>query len=84
MIQIQAQLNEELQKQPSDKERIRRLKDDRESSERLLRTMGQSVDRMKVRPGSPMRQRVKQARRESGNKAVIVLGLVLNVTYFAV
>ncbi|KAF5244738.1 hypothetical protein FAUST_2255 [Fusarium austroamericanum] len=70
--------------QPLDKAQLRRLKGEIEQTEKLLRTMSDSVSRLRIQPGAPMRLRMKQAMRESGQTAAMVLGLVLNVTYVAV
>ncbi|KAF4343937.1 triacylglycerol lipase II precursor [Fusarium beomiforme] len=50
--------------QPLDKAKIKQLKDEIAQVEKLLRAMSNSVDRMRVRPGSPMRERMKQAMKE--------------------
>ncbi|KAF5002779.1 hypothetical protein FDECE_10524 [Fusarium decemcellulare] len=84
LIDLDGRLDQALQAQPRDKEKIRRLKGDKQEVERILRLIGQSVDRMRIHPGSPMRDRINQAMKESGRKAVLVLGMVLNLTYFAV
>ncbi|QPC70664.1 hypothetical protein HYE68_001416 [Fusarium pseudograminearum] len=70
--------------QPLDKAEPRRLKSEIEQTEKLLRTMKDSVNRLKVKPGAPMRHRMKQAVRDSGQTAAMVLGVVLNATYVVV
>ncbi|RKK80941.1 hypothetical protein BFJ68_g17671 [Fusarium oxysporum] len=81
---LQDELERKQNFQLLNKSKIKQLKDEIAQVEKLLRTMTSSVDRMRVRPGSPMRQRMKQAMKEHGKTASMVLGLVLNVTYFAV
>ncbi|KAH7258065.1 P-loop containing nucleoside triphosphate hydrolase protein [Fusarium tricinctum] len=84
LCNLQDKLERELNSQPLDKGKIKQLKDEISEVEKLLQAMSSSVDHMRIRPGSPMRQRMKQAMKESGKTAAMVLGLVLNVTYFAV
>jgi hypothetical protein len=81
-------LHDELERikglQPLNKAELRRLKSEIEQTARLLRTMSDSVARLRVQPGAQMRLRMKQAMKDSGQTAAMVLGLVLNVTYVAV
>ena len=84
IFDLEDQLDQELRAQPRDKEKIRQLKQEKQQVEKILRLMGNTVDRMKIHPGSPMRERMKQAMKESGRTAAVVLGVVLNLTYFAV
>ncbi|CAM1507992.1 Fc.00g048400.m01.CDS01 [Cosmosporella sp. VM-42] len=81
---LEDQLDQELRAQPRDKEKIQRLKEEKQQVEKIQRLMRITVDRMRIQPGSPMRQRIKQAMRESGRTVVMVLGVVLNLTCFVV
>ncbi|KAF9767428.1 hypothetical protein IL306_000015, partial [Fusarium sp. DS 682] len=84
LYSLQDELERKQNSQPLDKAKIKQLKDEIAQVEKLLRAMSSSVDRMKIRPGSPMRERMKQAMKEHGKTAAMILGMVLNVTYFAV
>ncbi|KAH7127553.1 P-loop containing nucleoside triphosphate hydrolase protein [Dactylonectria macrodidyma] len=84
LFELDDQLDHEMRAQPRDRDKIRQLKEEKQQVEKVLHQMSQSVDRMKIHPGSPMRQRIMQAMRESGKAAAMALGLVLNLTYFAV
>ncbi|KAF5656549.1 P-loop containing protein [Fusarium heterosporum] len=84
LYSLQDELERVRDSQPLDKAEVRRLKSQIDQTEKLIRALSDSVESMRVHPGSPMRQRMKQAMKESGRTAAMVLGLVLNVTYFAV
>ncbi|RFN49026.1 triacylglycerol lipase ii precursor [Fusarium flagelliforme] len=71
-------------RQPLDKKEVRRVKGEIEQTEKLLDTISDSVERLRVQPGAPMRLRMKQAMKDSGKTAAMVLGLVLNATYVVV
>ncbi|CCF32236.1 hypothetical protein CH063_04656 [Colletotrichum higginsianum] len=81
---VEERLEKELRVQPRNKDKIRELKEEKEEVEKILRIMGDSVERMRVRPGFPMRQRMKKAMKEQGMNAAVALGVVLNVTFFVV
>ncbi|KAI1073328.1 hypothetical protein LB507_010919 [Fusarium sp. FIESC RH6] len=71
-------------RQPLDKKEVRRVKGEIEQTEKLLDTISDSVERLRIQPGAPMRLRMKQAMKDSGKTAAMVLGLVLNATYVVV
>lgn len=81
---VEERLEKEMRVQPRNKDKIRELKEEKEEVEKILRIMGDSVERMRVRPGFPMRQRMKKAMKEQGMNAAVALGVVLNVTFFVV
>ncbi|KAI5459403.1 P-loop containing nucleoside triphosphate hydrolase protein [Mariannaea sp. PMI_226] len=90
--QLDAQLEAELAKEPRDKGKVRDLRDRKESINRVLRQMDESreqmIDQMRVRPGSPLRERIARFMRGGGKdamaKAATLLAAVLNVTVFVV
>ncbi|KAF5008344.1 hypothetical protein FDECE_5387 [Fusarium decemcellulare] len=86
LAKLDAQLQRELKSGSKDK--VRDLKDKKAQVEKILRLMDESMGRMSVRPGGPMRERIKQAVRTGGREvkghAVVVLAAVLNVTLFVV
>ncbi|KPA37451.1 hypothetical protein FLAG1_09741 [Fusarium langsethiae] len=84
LCNLRHQLEHKQGSQPLDKEGLRRLKSEIAQTEKLLRIMDDSVNRLSIKPGAPMRLRMKQAMRESGQTAAMVLGLVLNAAYFVV
>jgi hypothetical protein len=84
LFSLQDELDQKQREQPPDKVEIKRLKHEIKSTERVLEAISNSVDRMKVRPGSPMRDRMKLAMKEHGATAVTALGMVLNIAFFAV
>ncbi|KAJ4327230.1 hypothetical protein N0V84_002360 [Fusarium piperis] len=78
--QLEAQLQEELVAQPRNKERIRRLREEKAQMEKLTKLMKESMDCMKVRPGSSVRQRIRQALRDKGRDAAFILATALHIT----
>ncbi|KAF9869947.1 hypothetical protein CkaCkLH20_12556 [Colletotrichum karsti] len=84
MSNVEKQLELEMREEPRDKDKIRQLKTKKQEIEKILRLMNGSVERMKVHPGSPMRDRMKDAMKKHGMDAVAALSAVLNVTYFVV
>ncbi|KAL6353612.1 hypothetical protein LRP88_14110 [Fusarium phalaenopsidis] len=78
--QLEAQLQDELRAQPRNKERIRRLREEKAQVEKLMGPMKESMDCMKVRPGSSVRQRIRQALRGKGRDAAFVLATALHIT----
>lgn len=76
---VEAQLQDELRAQPRNKERMRRLQDEKAQVEKLIRLMTESIDRMKVRPGSTVKQRIRQVMRERGRDAAFILATVLHI-----
>ncbi|KAH7146868.1 P-loop containing nucleoside triphosphate hydrolase protein [Dactylonectria estremocensis] len=83
-----SQLRRESDAEPRNKDLIRQLREEKAHVESVLRQMDQSVDQMKTRPGSPIRQRIKRALRDSNRAAIggaaAVLAAVLNLTVFVV
>ncbi|KAJ4005565.1 hypothetical protein NW752_002398 [Fusarium irregulare] len=71
-------------RQPLDKTEERRVKSEIEQTKMLLGAISDSVDRLRIQPGAPMRLRMKQAMKDSGHTAAWILTVVLNATYFAV
>ncbi|CAJ0550085.1 Ff.00g100150.m01.CDS01 [Fusarium sp. VM40] len=69
---------------PLDKLEIRRLKNDIKAVEKLLEAINSSVERMEIRPGSSMRQRLKLAMKGNGTTAIAALGMVLNIAFFTI
>ncbi|KAI8299690.1 hypothetical protein K4K59_002095 [Colletotrichum sp. SAR11_240] len=84
MLDIQERLESELSSQPRSKEKIRELKEEEEEVRKIVQLMRESMERMRVRPGSPMRDRMKKAIREHGMVATAALSAVLNVAYVVV
>ncbi|KAM0543977.1 hypothetical protein ACHAPJ_012072 [Fusarium lateritium] len=84
LFSLHDQLDRRQREQPLDKVEIKRLKNEIKAAEKLLETISSSVERMKIRPGSPMRQRMKLAMKEHGATAVTALGMVLNIAFFTV
>ncbi|KAH6869248.1 P-loop containing nucleoside triphosphate hydrolase protein [Thelonectria olida] len=86
--EIESQLERELGSEPRNKELVRQLRDEKAQVEKILRQMDESVNQMKVRPGSPIRQRIRRAMGNSSRGAIggaaAVLAAVLNLTVFVV
>ncbi|WXC67195.1 hypothetical protein SNK03_012972 [Fusarium graminearum] len=81
---LENELDRQQTAQPLNKEEIKRLKSEMKATEKVLDAIGTSEERMKIRPGSPMRQRMKLAMKDHGATALTALGMVLNITFFAV
>jgi hypothetical protein len=84
LFSLHDQLDQKQSEQPLDKVEIKRLKNDIKATERLLEAINSSVELMEIRPGSPMRQRVKLAMKKHGTTAISALGMVLNIAFFTV
>ncbi|KAH6950201.1 hypothetical protein HG530_001374 [Fusarium avenaceum] len=85
LFSLHDQLDRKQREQPPlDKVEIRQLKNDIKGTEKLLEAISCSVEIMEIRPGSPMRQRVKLAMKEHGATAITALGMALNIAFFTV
>ncbi|RSL49414.1 hypothetical protein CEP54_012460 [Fusarium duplospermum] len=80
VAQLEAELQEELKEQPRNREQIRMLQEDKAQMEELLQLAEKSMERMKVRPSSSIKQRLKQALKERGRDAAFVLATALHLT----
>ncbi|KAJ3466137.1 hypothetical protein MRS44_006795 [Fusarium solani] len=80
VAQLQGQLEDELRTPRRNGERIRRLQEDKARMEEQLKIATKSMERMRVRPSSSIRQRLKQALKGRKQDAALVLAAVLNLT----
>ncbi|KAH6995385.1 P-loop containing nucleoside triphosphate hydrolase protein [Ilyonectria destructans] len=77
---VEAQLKREQGSEMPDKDAIFQLKAEQAQVKRMLRVMDESIECMKVRPGGPTRERIKQAAKDQGQKAVETLTAITQVT----
>ncbi|KAK2686610.1 hypothetical protein QWA68_014665 [Fusarium oxysporum] len=84
LCNLRDELSQQQKLKPASKVEIKRLKSEIKSTEEVLDAISSSVDRMSIRPGAPMRQRMKQALKEHGGKAPVAIGVALNITLFVV
>ncbi|RSL86599.1 hypothetical protein CEP51_002716 [Fusarium floridanum] len=80
VAQLEAQLEDKLRAPRQNRERIRRLQENKARMEEQLGLATKSMERMMVRPSSSIRRRLKQALKERGRDAALVLAAVLNLT----
>lgn len=80
VAQLQGQLEDELRTPRRNGERIRRLQEDKARMEEQLKIATKSMERMRFRPSSSIRQRLKQALKGRKQDAALVLAAVLNLT----
>ncbi|KAF5240336.1 hypothetical protein FANTH_9596 [Fusarium anthophilum] len=81
LCNLRDELGQQQKLKPANKLELKRLKSEIKSTEEVLDAIRSSVGRMSVRPGAPMRQRMRQALREHGGKAPVAIGVALNITF---
>ncbi|KAH6980885.1 P-loop containing nucleoside triphosphate hydrolase protein [Ilyonectria sp. MPI-CAGE-AT-0026] len=86
--ELESRLQRAMEAEPKDKDLIRHLREEKSDVEKILHHMDESVSRMRVRPGSSIRDRIRQAMTSSNRAAIggaaAILAAVVNLTVFVV
>ncbi|KAI8723146.1 AIG1-type G domain-containing protein [Fusarium sp. LHS14.1] len=80
VAELEAQLQEERKAKPQNSERIQMLQENKAKMEILLGLAKESMERMRVRPRSSIRERLMQALKEKGRDAAFALATALHIT----
>ncbi|KAH7013727.1 P-loop containing nucleoside triphosphate hydrolase protein [Ilyonectria destructans] len=85
---LESRLQRAMEAEPRDKDLIQHLRKEKSHVEKILHQMDESVNQMRVRPGSSIRDRIKQAMTSSNRAAIggaaAILAAVVNLTVFVV